>query len=386
MGRESSRNRFWLRSAAWDSFWMLSGIWLLGPLWFFRDAPAAQKSVLIVATLVLWLSHRFATTYNAFCTPAYRGLIREQRTRFLIWPMAIILATFGFVFAPSSMFPLSGWTKIQILGSIFFLYNSYHFGIQHYGVLSIYRIRASQDHTRWLKSYEKFFCVAVGTISVAIAQICQGAEVVQDSIVYNVVPRDAFSSAFSVLKVVAPILVSVLAAVFYVGEFTSKRVSLPKVLYVAGLTLQGILAYFLEPISFLLLWGVQHWLVSVALGAHMAQNDKGAIPDASLWYGFWDRFNKGFWPTVCILAFVSAVLTPFFQFAVHPEKLTKDPTIFSVLLPVLANTVLANIFIAFNFASVYIHFVMDRAVFRFSDPAVRRVSVPLLLNAGFAGR
>ena len=37
-----------------------------------------------------------------------------------------------------------------------------------------------------------------------------------------------------------------------------------------------------------------------------------------------------------------------------------------------------------TFASVYIHFVMDRAIFRFSDAAVRKVSVPLLLNAGVA--
>ncbi len=369
----------WLRSAAWDSFWMLSGIWLLAPLWVFRNTSAALTWMLIAATLILWLSHRFATTYNAFCTPAYRGLVHEQRTRFLLWPAGIILATFGFVFAPHWLVPLDTWGKIQVLGTIFFLYNSYHFGVQHYGVLSIYRIRAGQDHTHWLKRYEKLFCIAVGTVLVAIAQICHGAEVVQDSIMYHVVAREAFASAFGVSRIIVPLLIGLLAAVFYVGELTSGRVSVPKLLYVAGLTFQGILAYFLDPISFLILWGAQHWLVSIALGAHMAQNDKSISLTASPWYAFWGRFNTGFWPTVFVLVFVSVALTPFFQFAVHPEKLTDAPGFFSVIVPVLARSVFAHAFIALNFTSVYVHFVMDRAIFRFSDPAVRKVSVPLLL-------
>ena len=376
----------WLRSAIWDGFWMLSGIWLLAPLGAFSGAPSALKSLLIIATLILWLSHRFATTHNAFCTPAYRHLLREQRTRFLMWPLMITLATFGFVFGPRWLVTLDSWGKIQVLGTIFFLYNSYHFGIQHYGVLSIYRIRAGQSHTGWLKHYERFFAIAVGTVLVAIAQICHGAEVVQDSIIYNILPREAFMSAFSVLRVVAPLIVLALAVVFYVGEFRCKPASLPKMLYVAGLTLQGVLAYFLDPISFLILWGVQHWMVSIALGAHMAQNDTSEVPIASRWYRFWGHFNKGFWPTVFVLCFASIILTPLFQFAVHPEKLVKDASFFSFLSPVLANTVLVNLFIVLNFVSVYIHFVMDRAIFRFSDPAVRKVSVPLLFQLRLAIR
>ena len=376
----------WLRSAAWDGWWMLSGIWLLAPLLMFSSTPSALKSPLIVATLILWLSHRFATTYNAFCTPAYRHLVQEQRTRFLLWPLMMTLATFGFVFAPHGLVALDRWGKIQVLGTVFFLYNSYHFGIQHYGVLSIYRIRAGQGHTGWLKRYERFFAIAVGTVLVAMAQICHGAEVVQDSIIYNVVPREAFMSAFSILRVVVPVVVLILAVVFYVGEFRSKPASLPKILYVAGLTLQGALAYFLDPLSFLILWGVQHWLVSVALGARMAQNDTSEVPMDSRWYRFWDRFNKGFWPTVFVLCLASVILTPLFQFAVHPEKLIKEVSSFSFLSSMLANTVFSNLCIAMNFVSVYVHFVMDRAIFRFSDPAVRRISVPLLFQLGLATR
>ncbi len=380
MNQMAQRQNPWLRSGAWDVFWMLSGLWLLLPIAGFSGAPTALKVMLIGATALLWLSHRFATTYNAFCMPAYRQLLGEQRDRFVILPAVIIIATFAFVFSPESVMRLNLWGRVQILATIFFLYNSYHFGIQHYGVLSIYRIRAGQGHSGWLKRYEKFFAIAVGTIVVALAQMCHGAEVVADSLVYNVVPREVFSVVFGVLQKVAPLLVLGLAGIFYAGEFRNTPVSIPKVLYVGGLALQGILAYFLEPISFLILWGVQHWLVSVALGAHMADNDASEVPAGSWWYGMWARFNKGFWPTVFILVLASIVLTPFFELAVHPYKVGWAPGVLSTFGSMLGNSWATKLFIALNFISVYIHFVMDRAVFRFSDPAVRKISVPLLFK------
>jgi hypothetical protein len=289
------------------------------------------------------------------------------------------LLTFAFVFAPSNLIQLDTWGKIQILGTIFFLYNSYHFGVQHYGVLSIYRIRAGQTHAGWLKGYERFFCIAVGAVLVAIAQICQGAQVVNDSLIYNFVPREFFLKTFEILRVIVPAIVVIMSIIFYVGEFNNKPVSRPKLLYVFGLMLQGVLAYFLDPVSFLILWGVQHWLVSVALGAHMAQNDTSEVPKGSQWYGFWNRFNKGFWPTVFVLCLWSVLLAPLFELAIHPERMTTN-NFLAIFSSVLASTILVKLFISLNFISVYIHFIMDRAIFRFSDPGVRKISVPLLFK------
>ncbi len=370
----------WLRSAGWDGFWMLSGIWLLAPLLLFSNRPTALQIMLLGGTALFWLSHRFATTYNAFCTPAYRDLVRMERSRFILWPTIVTLLTFTFVFVPNNFVKLDTWGKVQILGTIFFLYNSYHFGVQHYGVLSIYRIRAGQAHGGWLKRYERFFCIAVGTVLVAIAQICHGAQVVNDSLIYNIIPRVFFLKIFDILRLIVPTIVVLLSVVFYVGELKNNPISHPKMFYVFGLMLQGVFAYFLDPISFLILWGVQHWLVSVALGAHMAQNDTTEVPKGSLWYNFWNRFNKGFWPTIFVLCLGSVLLAPLFEFAVHPEKMSGSYSFLAVFSLLLANTVLVKLFIALNFVSVYIHFIMDRAIFRFSDPNVRKISVPLLFK------
>ena len=365
----------WLRSAGWDGFWMLSGLWILVPVLGFSAMPAALHILLVASSLLLWLAHRFATTYNAFCTPAYRSLVREQRGRFLVLPAAIFLLVFGFVFVP---LPLDTWGKVQVLGTIFFVYNTYHFGVQHYGVLSIYRIRRGQNPASGFKRYEKAFCLCVGGVMVAAAQICHGAEVVYDSLIYRVVDREVICSAFAPLQAGVPATIVVLTGLFCFREFREEQVSLPKLLYVSALSLQGIMAYFLEPVPFLILWGVQHWLVSVALAAHMAQNDPSPAP--SRWYGFWDRFNRGFWPTVFVLCLVSVLLAPFFEFVVHPDKLSSGSGLEAFFRSVLAHENLVRLTIGLSFATVYLHFVMDRAIFRFSNAAVRKVSLPLLFS------
>ncbi len=369
---------FWLRTPVWDGFWILSGVWLPIPLIALSSADQVLQVVLICSVFLLWLPHRFATVYNAFCTPAYRELVFLKKKRFLALPALIFASTYLFVFAPRTVLPLDSFTRIQVLATVFFLYNSYHFAMQHYGVLSIYRIRAEQPHSGWLKRYERIYCVSVGMVIVAFAQICHGAEVVQDSILYEIVPGKSLQPALGVLRVLMPILVVGFTLVMLLGELKSKRRSPSKVIYVLGVGFQGVLAYFLSPLSFLILWGVQHWLVSVALAGHMAENDPSESPAHSRWYGFWNRFNRGFWPTVFGLCVLTVILAPFFEYTLHYEKIKTAPRFLSWVGDLVENSLVFNFFIALNFASVYVHFAMDRAVFRFSDPEIRRVTGPLL--------
>ena len=148
-------------------------------------------------------------------------------------------------------------------------------------------------------------------------------------------------------------------------------------LYIAGVGLQGMLAYFLPPAAFLILWGVQHWLVSVALTAHMADNDAQDLP-LSTWYRFWKRFNKGFWPTVVVLVALTVWLAPPFQFALHEERAANMPALAGVLRWIGDHPSFVKLVVWLNFATVYMHFVLDRAVFRFSNPDVRKVTGPLM--------
>lgn len=368
----------WLRSAYWDGFWMLSGIWLLVILAVYNSAPRILRLIFIILTLILGIAHRFATSFNAFCNPAYRPLLLRQYPRFVLLPIAIFLAVFAFVFMPLSVIPLGLMVKAQILATIFFLYNTFHVGIQHYGVISIYRMRSRQDLSGGFKKYEKLFCLAVGSVLVALAQVGHGAKVVKDSILYRWWPQTSFTALFHFLKIIAPVSIICLTVIFYIFEFRSKKISLPKILYVTGLSAQGVLAYFLQPLSFFILWIAQHWIVSVALAAHMAQNDRSDTQSVSLWYKWIGGISRRFWLTVLVLCAVSIFLTPLIYSAFNPNRFKNLPILFSLLQPAFSIPWIASFFIAFNSASVYMHFVIDRAIFRFADPSVRSVSLPLL--------
>ena len=83
---------------------------------------------------------------------------------------------------------------------------------------------------------------------------------------------------------------------------------------------------------------------------------------------------------VLVLSLASLVLAPLFEYSVHPAKINGGPAFLAFLGPLLEKESLVHLFIALSFATVFLHFVMDRAIFRFSDAAVRNVTLPLLFR------
>jgi hypothetical protein len=370
----------WLRGPLWDGFWLLSGLWLFPLVLALGVIPNGVAAFLLLATALLWLAHRFGTMYSAFCCPAYRELVWEQRQRFIFAPLAIFALTFVFSYLPDDL--LSPLAKLQVLGSIFFVINSYHFGVQHYGVLTIYRIRAGQSATEHFKETERRICLTLGGGLIAVGQLCHGAEVVQESLFAGLIPLDFVARMNEILRLCVPLLVGVLIFKLIRHELGQEVRSTPKVAYILGLGLQSVCAFFLEPFSFLVLWAVQHWLVSVGLAAHMAQNDKTPLEkfEGSLWYRVWAQINRRFWLSTLLLAMLSVILTPLLRVPINYLRGLEIPAISAWLIPYLEFQGILQFLIALNFASVYAHFVYDRAVFRFSNASVRKVSGPLLFS------
>lgn len=373
--------RYWLRSPVWDGFWMLSGLWLLVPVLLSPVLTATDQWIMAVAVLTLWLPHRFATAFNAYCLPAYRNLIHQQWVRFFVLPATIFAATFLVLFLPEAFLPLQLVTRVQVLATAFFVYNSYHFAVQHFGVLSIYRIRAAQPQDPQGKRYERWYCLIVGGLAVCIAQILAGAEVVQDSLMYAALPLERLHSAMAVARWIAVPLIAILTTGFLYTEARNPRRSLPKMLYIIGLGIQGGLAYFLSPLAFLILWGVQHWLVSIALTAQISRNDHTDNVTASPWYRFWGLFYGRFWPTVLVLMVSTIVFAPLFELSLHTGR-PHDGIMQWIATAMGEHPWLVRTLLWLNFATVYVHFVMDRAVFRFSHPDVRKVTGTLLFSQG----
>ena len=88
------RSSLWVRGPLWDGVWMLNAVWLVPlALWLahgYSDPGASPLAVLYFGlTALFWLGHRFGSTWLAYCTEAYRPLVREEPVRFVVIPLLV---------------------------------------------------------------------------------------------------------------------------------------------------------------------------------------------------------------------------------------------------------------------------------------------------------
>src|SRR3954465_218429 len=105
--RTSSR---WVRGPLWDGFWMMSALWLAPiVLWLahvFSDPESSPLDWLYFAlTALFWIGHRLCSTYLAYCTEAYRPLLRTQPIRFIVLPLLITAGCFAIFVPPDDGLP-----------------------------------------------------------------------------------------------------------------------------------------------------------------------------------------------------------------------------------------------------------------------------------------
>jgi hypothetical protein len=371
----------WLRSPVWDSAWLLCGIWLL-LLGVALDGTQAFQNFYIACMFVLWSGHRLATVYLAYSSPAYRPLLTSQRGRFLIAPLVITLSVFAFLFAPEALIPYPIASRVFFLMGCDFFFNLHHFALQHYGVLSIYRMRAGQDPASRSKVFEKAYCLWIGGVFVAVGEIFHGAFLLEEQLVTPFVAPATLAAWLGTARVVACSLIAVTTVALVAVESRSEHPSFPKTLYLLSLAILSACSFLLEFDAFIALWAIQHWIVAVGITGHMVENDarQGSAQVASAWYRLWSHPNRRFWTAVLLLAVISVLAMPVLEIESSDASERYAGVLFPWLAPILSTQPLLGICLALGFASGFVHYLMDRAIYRFSDPDTRAASLPLLMN------
>src|SRR4029077_2518956 len=107
----------WVHGPVWDSVWMLNALWLVPlVLWLAQRYPEPESSPLDIfylgLTALFWIGHRFCSTWLAYCTEAYRPLLRDEPVRFVIVPLLVTVACFAVFLPPDAAFP---WTREERL-------------------------------------------------------------------------------------------------------------------------------------------------------------------------------------------------------------------------------------------------------------------------------
>jgi len=372
----------WIKSPTWDLVWVLNALWL-APLvlllaWGHDDVRASPVDGLFFAlTVPLWFGHRVSSAWLAYATPAYRPLLATQRLRFVVAPLAIAVACFALLLAPESVLPMPLPERVVWLAVLDFLLVSHHFAAQHFGLLSLYRARAGRASDAISRRLDRWFALGVGGGLVVLAEALAGSIAFQDRWIGPLLGADGSDVFARALHDGGIVFVVILTALVLRVELRSQRPSLPRVGYVLGVSAMVLFAFLArDPFLFIVLWSVQHW--SAAMGLASLAASGGAQEPGTHWQRLLAPINRRGWAVLLVLAVVSTVLLPVMEVEAVTDEYVYADRIFGDAVWWLRSSPFVPALLALGFATGFIHYLLDRAAFRFSSPDVRQAARGLL--------
>ena len=373
----------WVHSLAWDGLWLQSALWLapLALLLAHRYADPAGSPLDILyfgLTALFWIGHRIGSTWLAYATTAYRPLLRADPVRFVIVPLAITAACFATLLPGDEALPFTRAERVVALVILDYALVTYHFAAQHFGVLTLYRIRAGRAGAGWARRVDRLFALGVGGALVMLADAVGQTNVFQGEWLNPWLDREWLAGAAGVLRAGAVGLVMALTLALFAMEARASRPSLPRVLYAAGVA--GMVAgalYTDQPFLFVVVWTSQHWLAATALATRVAHAEPA--PQESPLRRALHAVNRRPWALLLMLSLLSVLLLPVMEVeALGPEDAHYGDRIFGFIAVQLRESDWVPALLALVFATGFLHYWLDRAVYRLSDPAVRTAARGLL--------
>ena len=365
---------------------MLSALWLAPIVLLlvhgYSDPESSPLDLLYFGlTALFWIGHRLSSTYLAYCTEAYRPLLREQPIRFIALPLLITAGCFAVFLPADSVLPWTREERLIGLAIIDYACVTYHFAAQHFGALSLYRSRADRGACIQTRRWDRFFALTAGGVLVFVADILAGAVAYQDRWVDGWFPAWVVS-AENGIRGGATLALSAVTAIMLIVELRTPRWSLPRILYIVGLAAMVGLA--LRPRSlflFLVIWTSQHWILATGLASQTPSAESAPTT------GFVRRCLHGLnvrpWAVVLFLMLLSLVFLPIFEVEANSGTGTYyGDRIFGSLAVQLRTSTWLPALLAIGFATGFIHYLLDRSVYRMSDPRVRAAASGLIGNVG----
>jgi len=373
----------WVRGPAWDGVWMLNALWLVPiALWLAHGYSDPKSSPLDVfyfgVTALFWIGHRLGSTWLAYCTEAYRPLLRSEPVRFVVLPLGVTLACFAIFLPADDALPWTRWQRFLGMAVLDYALVTYHFAAQHFGALSLYRTRADRARCAHTRRYDRLFALFVGGALVFLADILAGAVAYPDLWLNRWIVPSWVVTHQEPIRGIAMSMLLAATAFMLVAEARAQRRSLPRVLYIIGLA--AMVAIALQPRSvflFLAIWTAQHWILAMGLTSRTPGAE--SPPASGAVRRFFHALNVRPWALLLVLGTVSVLLLPLFEVeAGLGEGTFYGDRIFGAAAEELRTSSWVPALIAIAFASGFVHYLLDRNVFRMSDPRVREAARGLL--------
>ncbi len=362
-----------MQSALWLApivFWLAHG---------YSDPESSPLDLLYFGlTALFWIGHRLCSTWLAYCTEAYRPLLRTQPVRFIVLPVLVTILCFAFFLPADSALPWTRGERLVVLAIVDYAWVTWHFAAQHFGVLSLYRSRAGRSACVRTRRLDRFFALSVGGGLVLIADILAGAVAYQEQWIDRWFFPEWIASAQDQVRNGATAALLIATVLVLAAELRASRWSLPRVMYIIGIALMVFVALRpRSPFLFLVVWTSQHWIVATGLASQVSTGEPA--PAAGRVRRALHHLNIRPWAVVLFLTVLSVVLLPFFEVEANREVGTYyGDRIFGAIATALRTSSWVPALVALGFATGFIHYLLDRSVYRMSDPQVRAAARGLL--------
>jgi hypothetical protein len=373
----------WVRNPVWDSVWMLNALWLLPlVLWLahgYSDPESSPLDVLYFGlTALFWIGHRLSSTWLAYCTEAYRPLLRSEPVRFVILPLLVTAACFAVFLPGDAALPWTREERVIGMAIVDYVFVTYHFAAQHFGALSLYRTRTERANCATTRRFDRIFALGVGGALIFVADILAGSVASQDVWLDRWMAPAWLDSHQEQIRQTAMLVLLGVTVFMLIAEARTRRRSLPRVLYILGLAAMAAVA--LQPRSvflFLAIWTSQHWILATGLASQAAKRE--SAPASGALRRILHAFNVRPWAVVLALVFLSVLLLPFFEVEANRQAGTYyGDRIFGAFAEGLRTSFWVPALVAAGFATGFVHYLLDRNVYRMSDPRVRTAALGLV--------
>jgi hypothetical protein len=376
------RSSTWVRGPVWDGVWMLNALWLVPlVLWLahgYSDPESSPLDILYLGlTALFWIGHRLCSTWLAYCTEAYRPLLRNEPIRFVVLPLLVTIACFAVFLPPDAAFPWTREERVVGMAILDYALVTYHFAAQHFGALSLYRTRAERAGCTHTRRLDRIFALVVGGALVFLSDILAGSVAYQDLWIDRWLIPAWLASKQGGIREVAVLMLLVVTALMLVAEARAPRRSLPRVLYILGLA--AMVAIALRPRSlflFLVIWTSQHWILATGLASQTPSGEPA--PAGGTVRRVFHALNARPWAILLVLVASSVLLLPFFEVEANRQGGTYyGDRIFGAVAAGLRTSSWVPALVAAGFATGFVHYLLDRSVYRMSDPRIRSAACGL---------
>jgi hypothetical protein len=362
---------------------MLSALWLAPLALLLADGrfdakTGALDTLYFAITALFWIGHRLGSAWLAYGTEAYRPLLRTAPVRFLLVPFLVTAACFAVFLPADSALPFTRMERFIGLAILDYAGSTYHFGAQHFGALSLYRARAGLAGDPGARRRDRLFALGIGGALIFLADSLAGAAAYQKLWLDHWMPA-WFTAGLEPVRNGALLFLAAATLAMLLAEMRGPHPSLPRILYISGLALMVAIA--LQPRSlflFLVIWSSQHWILASGLISRTPRLEPSP-PKRGMRHLLHEINCRG-WALMLMVMLVSVILLPLFEVEANwPDTLPYyGDRIFGQFATALRTSSFVPVLLALGFASGFVHYLLDRSVFRLSDRQVRVAAHGLL--------